>query len=271
MVAVPGLIRAIEIVAPAISTDQARQTLNGIYLDAPNGAVVSTDGHRMFKVDIGAWDGKAIIIPRTTVDVLIAAKALATDTIQATGEASIGFPLKNGFIQSRLVDGEFPNYKSMFPKKKTSGTKLVVATTVLRDAVKAASAVAESRKVMVGLMFDQPTLAVLAHSDDMGEARIEVAGAQWTGQRCVLGMNGRYLLESLATCGEVVEMRISADLAADGQVVGPVTITSPGSSSVTLTMPMKGSWSLPNSVDTINPEDAIEEPASDRQEEGVYI
>ena len=110
----------------AISTEETRYYLNGIYIHAKDvdGAnvmrAVATDGHRLARVEIpmpeGASGMAGIIVPRKAV--LEVEKLLedADGTIDiALSETRIRFTFESIVITSKLIDGTFPDYERVIP------------------------------------------------------------------------------------------------------------------------------------------------------------
>src|SRR5262249_41648646 len=111
----------------AVSTDETRYYLNGIYLHAsetPDGwrlRAVATDGHRLARMDVALPDGGSgmpgIILPRKTVQELAKLLADHTDTVAVILSANkIRFTAGNVVLTSKLIDGTFPDYQRVIPQ-----------------------------------------------------------------------------------------------------------------------------------------------------------
>ena len=115
------LRRLIEKTRFAISVEETRYYLNGIYLHAldEDGTAllraVATDGHRLARVQItqpvGAADMPAIIIPRKTVGEVhkLLEEAEGEVSVQVS-DTKINFAFDNIVLTSKLIDGKFPDY-----------------------------------------------------------------------------------------------------------------------------------------------------------------
>lgn len=142
-------IRAIERVRPAISTEETRYYLNGIYLHAGEGpwafTAVATDGHRMHIADIALPDAQGtldgIIIPRAAIALLLSlasraggepirmrvARTLernsnsAEEVLTASGGVRAEFAVGESRLVTRLIDGAFPDYSRVVPQDLPRG------------------------------------------------------------------------------------------------------------------------------------------------------
>ncbi|MBN9011592.1 MAG: DNA polymerase III subunit beta, partial [Rhizobiales bacterium] len=111
----------------AISTEETRYYLNGIYLHAAGSAksetlrAVATDGHRLAQVDLplpkGASGVPGVIVPRKTVGEVqrLIEDAEAEVTIELS-QGKIRFTLGNVVLTSKLIDGTFPDYGRVIPQ-----------------------------------------------------------------------------------------------------------------------------------------------------------
>src|SRR5204863_272919 len=110
----------------AISTEETRYYLNGIYLHAtksnevPVVRAVATDGHRLARVEMTAPEGAAgmpgIIVPRKTVLELRKLVEEGEDEVQvALGETKIRCAIGEAALTSKLIDGTFPDYDRVIP------------------------------------------------------------------------------------------------------------------------------------------------------------
>ncbi|MGB0438935.1 MAG: DNA polymerase III subunit beta, partial [Paracoccaceae bacterium] len=114
----------------AISTEETRYYLNGVYMhvaDGDGGRVlrcVATDGHRLARIDAdlpdGAQDMPGVIVPRKTVGEL--RKLLDDDDMQiavSVSETKIRFATPNITLTSKVIDGTFPDYTRVIPQGNT--------------------------------------------------------------------------------------------------------------------------------------------------------
>lgn len=222
-ISVPGLVSAIEKVAPAMSMDETRYTLNGVLLDST--AVAATDGHRLHVADL-TWEKPEdlaynIIIARSGVETLLSksVRKTALDSIAIetypTGGYRVGFELSNGFITVRCIDGTFPNYHGVIPKRDFVLTVTTPKKSLI-DAVKAAVAVSSERNKPIDLIFNKD-LTVFAENEN-AKCSFDVPGAQidyhakpdaWN----TIGLNGYYMFDALeAVPGDNVVIKAKSHL-----------------------------------------------------------
>ena len=199
----------------AVSTDEARYNLNGVYLetdaDEGNLRMVSTDGHRLALIerhldgaDVSRFD-RGVIVPRKGIHEL---KRLLEEDDEPV---EIGFRKNTGVIRKkdvllvvRLIDGEFPDYKQVIPKE-TKRT-LVVAREALLASLRRISILATERSRAVRLEIDSKRLELSSSNPDLGEAREELE-VDYDGEPLAVGFNARYLLDALSVL-EAKEVRL---------------------------------------------------------------
>ena len=186
----------------AVSTDLTRPALCGVLweVDRKGISMVSTDGHRLAKVEIAMDLGSV-----HKMDVIVPPKALATlrtysegenEVRISIGENSISFDMKETTIYSRLLEGPFPNYQRVIPAKNEK--ELVVSRSALVDATKRVSILSDSltRQVVFSIGANKLTLNV--RTQELGEAREEIE-ASFAEEPMEIGYNANYVLDILRT------------------------------------------------------------------------
>jgi DNA polymerase-3 subunit beta len=187
----------------AISTEETRFYLNGIYLHAAKtgkaGAMraVATDGHRLarFELDLpdGASDMPGIIVPRKTVQEL---RRLLDDTDDAIeislSDTKIQFVSSGVELTSKLIDGTFPDYQRVIPANNDKALSLEAKD--FSQSVDRVSTISadKTRAVKLNLAKDKVVLSVV--NPESGTATEEV-GASYTAAPIEIGFNARYLLD----------------------------------------------------------------------------
>src|SRR5882762_9061747 len=163
----------------AISTEETRYYLNGIYLHAtknnevPVIRAVATDGHRLARVEMTAPEGAAgmpgIIVPRKTVIELRKLVEEGEDEVQiALGETKIRCAIGEAALTSKLIDGTFPDYDRVIP---VNNDKILdVECKEFADAVDRVSTISTERSRAVKLALDRGNLVVSATSPENGTA-----------------------------------------------------------------------------------------------------
>jgi len=194
----------------AVSTDETRYNLNGVYLEvrSENTRMVATDGHRLSMVQrkLGAPLGlsKGVIIPRKG---LAEMKRLLTEKHE---KVSLGFSGSNAVFKTeglslvmRLVDGTFPDYEQVIPE----GGKhpLLIERDRLLSTLKRVSLVSPDRAPAVKLQLAKGTLTVVSENPELGEAS-EALEVNYEGGDVTVGFNARYVIDvlSVLSCEEIV-------------------------------------------------------------------
>ncbi|OYV62192.1 MAG: DNA polymerase III subunit beta, partial [Acidiphilium sp. 21-62-4] len=161
----------------AISTEETRYYLNGIYVHAAesDGAAVlravATDGHRLARVEEPLPDGAAgmpgVIIPRKTVNEIRKLLEDVTGEIAiALSETRIQFTLDTMRMTSKLIDGTYPDYSKVIP---VGNDKILrVDTNDFSNAVARVSAITAERHKPVKLSVARDLLVLSATSTDQG-------------------------------------------------------------------------------------------------------
>ncbi len=202
-VAAAELRRLIDKTRFAISTEETRYYLNGIYLHhakGANGAVlraVATDGHRLALAEADAPEGsaqlKGVIIPRKAVNEVRRLLEDAPETlIVECSDAKIVFHIGEATLTSKLIDGSFPDYQRVIPKDNQR--ILVVDNKAFASAVDRVATVSaeRSRSVKLSLSTGKLTLAVTHSETGSGAEEIE---CDYDAEAMEIGFNARYLLD----------------------------------------------------------------------------
>ncbi len=203
------LAALIENVAFAISTEETRYYLNGIYLHATtvDGAQllagVATDGHRLARHYAELPEGAAgmpnVIVPRKTVDEVgkLLAKAKGDVAVELS-PTKIRLSLEAATLTSKLIDGTFPDYQRVIPQGNEH--RVTLDTKAFAAAADRVSTISSERGRAVKLSFGDGRLVLTVTNPDSGEAREEL-DCDYEGPALDVGFNARYLAEILGTLG----------------------------------------------------------------------
>jgi DNA polymerase III subunit beta len=187
----------------AISTEETRYYLNGIYLHAtksnevPVVRAVATDGHRLARIEMTAPEGAAgmpgIIVPRKTVLELRKLVDEGDEEVQvALGETKIRCAVGEAELTSKLIDGTFPDYDRVIP---AGNDKLLeVDCKSFAEAVDRVSTISSERSRAVKLAIERGSLVVSATSPENGTA-VEELEVRYQSTPIEIGFNSRYLLD----------------------------------------------------------------------------
>jgi DNA polymerase-3 subunit beta len=187
----------------AISTEETRYYLNGIYLHTAERdtvqvlRAVATDGHRLASVETplpeGAKGMPGVIVPRKTVtQVRRLIDEIVADTEIALSDTKIRFTIDQAVLTSKLIDGTFPDYERVIPTGNRN--QLDVSCKEFSDAVDRVSSISTDRSRAVKLNIANGTLVLSATSPEHGTATEELE-VSYEGTPIEIGFNARYLLD----------------------------------------------------------------------------
>jgi DNA polymerase III subunit beta len=187
----------------AISTEETRYYLNGIYLHAtknnevPVMRAVATDGHRLARMEMVLPEGAAgmpgVIVPRKTVLELRKLVEEGEAEVQvALSETKIRFAVGDASLTSKLIDGTFPDYDRVIPANNDK--ILEVDCKSFAEAVDRVSTISTEKSRAVKLAIEQGSLTVSATSPENGTATEELE-VRYLSSPIEIGFNSRYLLD----------------------------------------------------------------------------
>jgi DNA polymerase-3 subunit beta len=187
----------------AISTEETRYYLNGIYLHAVEAGgklklrSVATDGHRLARAEMEAPAGSegmpGVIIPRKTVSEL--QKLLDDPDVAVTTELSdtkIRFTIGSVVLTSKLIDGTFPDYQRVIPTGNDK--QMIIDRQSFAAAVDRVSTISSERGRAVKLSMTEGQMTLAVNNPDSGSATEELA-ADYSSDPLEIGFNARYLLD----------------------------------------------------------------------------
>ncbi|CAN5364097.1 DNA polymerase III subunit beta [soil metagenome] len=215
------LIQIIDKTRFAISTEETRYYLNGIFLHVsdeplPVLKAAATDGHRLARFTIARPDGAEkmpdIIIPRKCIAELRKLLDEVDGSVEITLSASkIRFGIGSAILTSKLIDGTFPDYSRVIP---TANDKLLkIDPRSFEEGVDRVATIATEKTRAVKMALDRDKITLSVTSPENGTAAEEVPG-DFAGEGFEIGFNARYLLDILQQVdGDVVELHL-ADAAA---------------------------------------------------------
>lgn len=193
------LARLIDKTRFAISTEETRYYLNGIYVHAHEGALraVATDGHRlaMSEMDLpaGAEGLPGVIIPRKTVaEVRRLIDGSEADIALSVSDAKIRFNLGNAVLTSKLIDGTFPDYERVIPRNNQR--QLVIDNKVFSSAVDRVATISAEKSRSIKLSLEQDTLALVVDNPESGNAHEDLM-VDYGSESLEIGFNAKYLLD----------------------------------------------------------------------------
>jgi DNA polymerase-3 subunit beta len=187
----------------AISTEETRYYLNGIYLHTaargkqPTLRAVATDGHRLAQVELDLPSGgvgmPGVIIPRKTVHELQRLVEATDQPIEVSvSPAKVRFEIGTVILTSKLIDGTFPDYGRVIPQGNDK--ELKVSNAEFISAVDRVSTIASERGRAVKLALAGRKLTLSVNNPEGGSATEEL-GVDYAAAPLEIGFNARYLLD----------------------------------------------------------------------------
>jgi DNA polymerase-3 subunit beta len=228
----------------AISTEETRYYLNGIFLHAAESdgvrvlRAVATDGHRLARVEEplpeGAGGMPGVIVPRKTVTELRKLLDEVSGEVDiALSDTRIQFRVGAVTLTSKLIDGTFPEYDRVIPRDNDK--VLRVGKKDFADAVGRVAAISLERSRPVKLSLARNLLTLSASSPDQGTASEELEGERvhYEASPLEIGFQARYLNDITDQIQGDVEFRF-----ADG--AAPTVVRDAGdASALYVLMPMR--------------------------------
>ncbi len=224
------LIRLIDKTRFAISTEETRYYLNGLYLHVVVDAgvtklrAVATDGHRLALAEMPAPEGSAgipgVIVPRKTVQEVRRLLEDAGESIDLqVSSQKVRFDFGRGSaLTSKVIDGSFPDYMRVIPRDNTK--ILTVDNALFASAVDRVATISAEKSRSVKLAVEPGRVILTVRNMEAGQATEEVE-VDYDGEPFEIGFNARYLLDVAGQIvGETAEFRF-ADPASPTLVIDP--------------------------------------------------
>jgi DNA polymerase III subunit beta len=189
----------------AISTDESRYVLNGIFMSLRDHkmTMVATDGRRLALVDeeldVAEKSQGEFILPAKTVNEL-------NRLLQDKGEVEIryaenqaSFALKDEkgsavLIVTKLIEGNYPNYRQVIPSETKE--RVALAREEFLHALRRAEIMTSEKSNSVKLSFTKNKLEITANSPEVGEAK-ETLAINYKGAEMAIAFNPKYMIDPL--------------------------------------------------------------------------
>ncbi len=184
----------------AISTDETRYVLNGILCSFKDNklTLVATDGRRLALLDI------ELEFPRSQeVDIIVPTKAVSElqrllgdegDVKMMVGENQVAFDLNGKLLVSKLIEGNYPNYRQVIPAEAKERVTLERETFL--STVHRVSLLSSEKSNSVKLIFSRNNIDITANTPEVGEAR-ESLPVQYKGKDFQIAFNPAFLMDPL--------------------------------------------------------------------------
>lgn len=226
----------------AISTEETRYYLNGVYLHSTEKdgvkvlRAVATDGHRLARIEIAMPEGAAgmpgVIIPRKTIGELRKLVEEGAAVIEISLSSSkIRFRAGDATLTSKLIDGTFPDYERVIPQGNDKIMEVDVKAFIA--AVDRVSVISSEKTRGMKLALQQGRLTLSASSQEQGTATEELE-VTYAADPMETGFNSRYLMDMAAQIEGDVAQFVLADSTAPALVRDPADV-----GAVYVIMPMR--------------------------------
>jgi len=196
------LIQAFEYVVPAVSLDESRPVLSGVYckINKSNMTVAATDSYRLAQYQVNQVNGEDIevIIPYRTILELI--RIVKSDDIKSidVGITSneVVFSTEDFSLTSQLIEGSYPDYTKIVPKQ--SSTTIVLEKEDLQSALKVASLFSKENANTITIQSDKKDINIHSEGAQVGTNTSNIP-AKTNGSVVNINLNARYLIDALNT------------------------------------------------------------------------
>jgi len=184
----------------AISTDETRYVLNGILFSFKNNALtmVATDGRRLAMVEQEVEFPQSqeidIIVPTKAVNELARLCGDVGDVVIRVTGSQVGFDLGSSLLISKLIDGNYPNYRQVIPGEAKE--RIVLEREVFQRAIGRVSLLASDKSNSVKFQFTLGQVEIIASSPDIGEAR-ETIPINYKGKDITIAFNPEFTMAPL--------------------------------------------------------------------------
>lgn len=201
-----AFIETVDRVAPSASRDETRPVLTGVSIHFSAGSVrmVATDSYRLSVKETSAESSltdavQAIVPARTLIELSRIASGVPENTLTVVPtENQMLFRVGGISLISRLIDGQFPNYRQLIPE--TFDYEVAVEKDELLDAVRRIGLLAQ-KNAPLRLRFADNSLTISAESQDVGKAH-EAMPIQYSGDELEIGFNPEFLEAGVAAIRE---------------------------------------------------------------------
>jgi DNA polymerase-3 subunit beta len=187
-------------VARAASRDEARPVLTGVLMEANREGLtlVATDSYRLAVREVqatGDGEARALVPERAIAEAGRAAGGVEKGQVEVVlGDAQAAFRVGTLRMTSRLIEGEFPNYRQLLPEPGQN--RLATGRTELLEAVRRVGLLARESSP-VRLELNALGVRLSSSSPDLGGA-VEAVEGSYEGEDLTVAFNPNYLGDGLS-------------------------------------------------------------------------
>jgi DNA polymerase-3 subunit beta len=189
----------------AISTDETRYVLNGVLFSFKDNklTLVATDGRRLAMLDIDLEFPRSheadIIVPTKAVTELQRLLTDEGDVRVSVSTGQIAFDLNNTLLVSKLIEGNYPNYRQVIPGEMKERVTLERETFL--NSLRRVSLLASDKSNSIKLNFSKNNIDITANTPEVGEAK-EALPVAYKGREFSIAFNPEFLMAPLRNLSE---------------------------------------------------------------------
>jgi DNA polymerase-3 subunit beta len=195
-----GLAGGLKKTSYAMSTDETRYVLNGVYCQFAEGklSLVATDGRRLAMMELSApispEEDLKIILPSKAVNELQKLLGDSGEVKVRISQNRASFELNNLLLITQLVDGNYPNFRQVIPTEMKE--RITLERETFLSTVKRVAILASDKSSIVKLSFSDGNLKVVADTPDIGEAEEDLP-ILYKGEAFSVAFNPEFLMAPL--------------------------------------------------------------------------
>jgi DNA polymerase III subunit beta len=204
-----GMEEALRQVVRAASSEDSRPILTGVLMTAEEGGLrlVATDSYRLAVRDLPGTsvlrEGQRVLVPSRALAELQRLLGAGEVTLRL-GEHDATFTLGEVQLTTRLIEGEFPNYRQLIPQSYPN--RLIVGRDAFLDAVRRVKLLVKDTTTPVRIALRPDGIELTVITQDLGQATEDV-DAKYEGTEMTVAFNPAYLIEGVeAISGDEVQL-----------------------------------------------------------------
>ncbi|MCL1837278.1 MAG: DNA polymerase III subunit beta [Treponema sp.] len=179
----------------AVSDDETRYFMNGVFLEKTEGKIVmvATDGRRLAFAEKEANDiddFSGIIIPPKILNVVLKRSGDEGLIAVSVTDKIIFIRFGSYNLSSVLLEGQFPNYRRVIPEEQDKS--LVVNRVEMLEALRRVSLLVEQKSHRIYMGFKPGVMEIFSEEGEIGEAREDIP-CRYDGEEMTLALNYRYI------------------------------------------------------------------------------
>lgn len=189
----------------AISNDETRYVLNGIYTSFRDSklTLVATDGRRLAMVEneleFPASQECDVIIPTKAVNELYRLLGDVDEVIISLSDSQVRFTVGTSVLVSKLIEGSYPNYRQVIPAETKE--RIEINRGAFLETVRRVSLLSSDKSNSVKLSFGDNVIEIAANSPDIGKAE-ESIDVKYSGEQFSIAFNPEFLQAPLKNLDE---------------------------------------------------------------------